>query len=50
MECDNTWGTQKICRRVARNYLGSGSQAAHQRMIKDEMGVRNRKRKKEIIK
>lgn len=38
IECEDVWGTQELCRRVAGDYLGSGSQAADQRLIKDEVG------------
>lgn len=37
IESEDVWGTQEPCRRVAEDYLGSGSQAADQRLIKDEV-------------
>lgn len=50
MECEDVWGTQEICRRVAGNRIGSGSQAAYQRLIKDEIGGKKWEEKDHKIK
>lgn len=44
MECEDVWGTQKICERVA------GRQTADQRLIKHEIGGKKWEEKGDHIK